>query len=275
MAKKYQLVLGNNYPGKESELNGCINDLKFWEANYRKFGFAEFEALENKQNTAAAFRKVIPATLKKAKPGDFVNIAYSAHGTIVPPGVQSWVPYDFEWDKPDTWFTYDEFDRMLMAHEDRGVIVCIVSDSCHSKADPRKKMRALHKFQNRFLPPPANIQRKLVSEPFNRNVVTVSEDDILLSGCRKDQTSADAEIDDIYRGAFTYSLGVGLKDFLADKVKVAPTYNQLIMKSRAWLAANDYDQVPSGDGSPDILSMPFFSVKTSRAVKKTIKKGKK
>lgn len=271
------ILFGDNYKGSDMELNGCINDTNYWSNLYSGQKAANLKALTNKLMTKANMVASLTEMVDTTPDNGLVYVNYSGHGTIIPPGVQSWVPDDFDFDKPATWLTYDELDRIFMKHEKRGVLVVVISDSCHSKADPRKHFRSLAspgKAKNRFLQPPPHILKRIVSEPFNRNVLSVNQDDILLSGCRKDQTSADAYINGDYHGAFTHSLSLTFKDFLAGHGQ-APTYRNAILKSRAWLATNGYDQVPSADGDPAILDLPFFTPIPVKRSKAKAKKGKK
>jgi hypothetical protein len=62
---------------------------------------------------------------------------------------------------------------------------------------------------------------------------------ILWTGCRSNQTSADAKIGSTWHGAFTYYYSKNLR---AAKNKISR--NDLLKKTKADLAKNDYDQVP-------------------------------
>lgn len=257
MPKRHALMFGLNYAGQgDLELKGCVNDARFWSQTVQNLAFDSHKVLVNSQCSRNAMAKALTKTVQQAASGDLVVLCYSGHGTIVPPGVQSWVPIDFDWKNPKTWFTYDDLDRMLMASEQSGVLVVVITDSCFSKANPRKHFRkmAAHRPKNRFLNPPPWIQKRMVVPPFHRNILTVDQDDLLLAACQKDQTSADDEIDGVWHGAFTYALSQALED------NPKATYHQAILKARAWLAENDYDQVPSGNGSPDLLKLTFFSL---------------
>lgn len=257
----YSVLFGNNYPGTANGLDGCITDLNYYKTVSDKFNANKIETVTNKDCTKATLLSTMRDMLKLAKRGERVLITYSGHGTKVPPGVQAWVPYDFDWDDSDTWLTYDELDRLFLKYEAEGVQVVVISDSCHSQADPRLHFRDLKKkaqAKNKFIAPPDYVSRKIISDPFNRNVLSADQDDILLAGCQKNQTSADALINDAYHGAFSYALELGLKDFMSGKVKAPPSYQKLVMQARAWLAQNDYDQVPSANGDPKLLQAPFL-----------------
>lgn len=267
MSKRYGCIFGINYatgPNSGNSLNGCITDAKFWATNMKPSAHTDAEhwakLCGDFDDVAVAFEtpqakmiEMMTITLDKALPGDLVVICYSGHGAILPPGKQTWVPFDFDWNNPDTWLSYDTLDNLFLKHEKAGVMVVVISDSCHSRANPLLHFRDMnpHKMKNRFLPAPPHIEARVVSEPFGRNNLTNDQDDLLLSGCQKNQTSADAEIDGVYHGAFTYSLNEALK-------KGSKTYHDTVIGGRAYLAHERYDQVPGGDGMPVHLAMPWF-----------------
>lgn len=264
MNKRYGVIYGLNYTQRpELKLNGCHNDAGFWSTQMQPFEGGFLKQL-SPNNTCATMESMLVEQLSKAQEGDHVYVTFSGHGTYVPPGIQSWVPDDFDWNNPKTWFTYDKLDHLLLQHEKRGVIVVVISDSCHSRADPRLHFRSLgmnpHPTLNRFLPPPEWIDKKVVADPFNRNVITADQDDLLLSGCQKKQTSADAWIAGQYWGAFTYALSLVLK------AGRPVSYQRAVLQARAWLAQHGYSQVPSADGDPMSLQLPFFGVPGSREV---------
>lgn len=250
------LAMGINYKGSSMELNGCLHDAGMWSGRMKAKKFASVTLIEETAATKAAMVAALKETLSKCPPKGLCVLTYSGHGTIVPPGNQAWVPYDFDWKKPDTWLTYDEIDRMLIQYEQAGVRVVIISDSCHSAADPRRHMRSMnaHPTRFRYLPPPPDMVARTVGYPFGRNVVTADQDDILLAGCRKEQTSADAYIDGRYWGAFSYACDRALtKD-------PALSYQGAVLQARAYLAREGYDQVPQACGDPGALEHGFFAL---------------
>jgi hypothetical protein len=236
-------------------LNGCLNDAKYWTKTTKAMGFDSTQTLLEKKCTRTNMTRAIAATVKQALPGDLVVICYSGHGTILPPGVQSWVPIDMDWTDPETWLTYDDLDRILLHSEQNKVLVVVISDSCQSKADPRRHFKKLREHQStpRFLEPPQEIQKRIVSDPFHRNILTADQDDLLLAAALKNQSADDDKIDGEFHGAFTYALSQVLEE------DPKATYLKAVIKARAWLAENDYDQVPSANGAPERLNLRFFA----------------
>jgi hypothetical protein len=78
--------------------------------------------------------------------------------------------------------------------------------------------------------------------------------EILISGCRADQTSADAWIKGSYNGALTY--------YVVDVLNSARgplTHRELHERVNAKLARAGYDQVPQLEGAKARLDAPFLS----------------
>lgn len=251
--KKYAVIFGLNYPGSGNDLNGCLNDAAFWQNYAQQKGFDSINVMLNNQCSKMAMVTAINDALNKSQPDDLVIIAYSGHGTIIPPGSQSLVPDDFSFDLPSSWLTYDELDRIYLPHEIRGVKIVAIHDSCHSKANPLLHWRAMnsHPTKNRFLEPPPHITERITTDALNKSVLTSPKGAVLLSGCMKQQTSADAYIDNAYHGAFTYSLSTALSN-------PSINYFDAVLRARAWLASNGYDQVPGADGDMLFKQRAFF-----------------
>lgn len=77
--------------------------------------------------------------------------------------------------------------------------------------------------------------------------------EVLISGCRDTQTSADAYIGKSYNGALTYHLVAAIK---AAKGKLS--YRELHEHTREKLQAGGYDQVPQLEGRAERLEGQFL-----------------
>ena len=251
--KRIGLTIGINYPGSDHELSGCLADSRQW--GKRLAAFDDVAVLEDARATKKEIVNAFKAQLWKAVEGDLVLVTYSGHGTIVPPGSQAIVPVDFDWNDPETWVTYDDIDRLLVQAEKIGVRVVLIFDSCHSAADPRQHMRDRdvnpHPPKARFLTPPPDAVRRTLGNPFDRNTITSDQDDILLAGCARVQTSADAWIDGAWHGAFSFALDKGIDS-------ETTSYRDAVLSARIWLATQGYDQTPQACGAPEQLDKPFF-----------------
>ncbi|XP_020596306.1 metacaspase-4 [Phalaenopsis equestris] len=141
MTKKAVLI-GCNYPGTKAELKGCVNDvLRMHRCLLDRFGFDEsdIEVLIDTdesftQPTGANIRAAIADLIRSARPGDYLFVHYSGHGTRVPAETSEHddtgydeciVPCDMNL------ITDDDF-RELVDDLPGGCRLTIVSDSCHS-----------------------------------------------------------------------------------------------------------------------------------------------
>jgi metacaspase-1 len=83
--------------------------------------------------------------------------------------------------------------------------------------------------------------------------IRVREANVLLAGCRSDQTSADAFIGGDYHGAFTYYLASTLKGANGQM-----TYRELATKTGGLLGQNKYLQVPQLEYAKKRDMLPVF-----------------
>jgi hypothetical protein len=108
------------------------------------------------------------------------------------------------------------------------------------------------RFTARFLEPPADIMARVEDDLPVRHLLKGVEGNsakasrgaipaylALFTGCRDNQTSADAMIGGKYNGAFTYYFCKHLRD-----VKGEITRAELLRRLRASLKYNDFEQVP-------------------------------
>ena len=77
---------------------------------------------------------------------------------------------------------------------------------------------------------------------------------MLISGCRADQTSADAAIGGGFAGALTYNLVEALTESAAPL-----SYRELHDQTCAKLKRGRYEQIPQLEGSEARLDQPFLS----------------
>jgi metacaspase-1 len=77
---------------------------------------------------------------------------------------------------------------------------------------------------------------------------------VLFSGCRSNQTSADANIGGSYNGAFTYYFCKHVRDANAEIVR-----SELLKRLRASLKFNGFDQVPQLECVKDELKKKILA----------------
>ena len=79
--------------------------------------------------------------------------------------------------------------------------------------------------------------------------------EVLITGCRDTQTSADAFINGRYNGALTFSLVEAIR---GSKGKL--TYRDLHDRASAALKKKKFDQVPQLEGRKARFDQPLFSI---------------
>lgn len=266
------LLVGiNQYQDQRNNLKGCVNDvLLMGKTITEHFGFnpEDIRLLTDKRATTANIRERLNWLVDGAGPGSVLFFHYSGHGSQVrdrngdelDDGLDEILcPYDLDWDDP---FTDDEFAKAIEGIAD-GVNFTLVLDCCHSGTGTRqffKEPTARGRDQSRFLVPPPDIAFRMAagvdidSGTPERTVNMVGVRDlptrrfgsaltdqnaILISGCRSDQTSADAWIESDYHGALTYSLVEAIRN-----KRFSLSYDDLISTAGNWLEVNSYEQVP-------------------------------
>ena len=85
-------------------------------------------------------------------------------------------------------------------------------------------------------------------------MVSVDISEVLISGCRDTQTSADAYISGSYNGALTYHLVKAIKE-----KKGQLTYRELHARTIGLLKKGKYSQVPQLEGRKTNLDRPFLA----------------
>ena len=88
-----------------------------------------------------------------------------------------------------------------------------------------------------------------------KDIVKADLPEVLITGCRDVQTSADAFINGRYNGALTFSLVEAIR-----KGGPGLTYKELHDRASATLKTRKFDQVPQLEGRADRFNRPLFSV---------------
>jgi hypothetical protein len=263
---KRALLIGiNQYPGQP--LNGCVNDITDM-ADYlvsaHGFASADIRLLTDGRATADGIRERIKWLVGGAQAGDTLLLHYSGHGTLFPirdaagdvTAVHGAIcPVDFDWTEPHAIFE-DEL-RNLIDLAPTGVEFIFVSDSCHSGS----LTRAILPYQVRELTPPEDIRWRLQTARelgIVPQLLEVHDRCGLISGCRQDQTSADALIGGRYNGALTYYLLQSLK---AGDDRLALT--TLVSNVRSRLSTAAYDQEPQLHGPDPVLGRGFLALEAA------------
>ncbi len=261
MTGKRALCVGiNNFKYFPSAaLRGCVNDANDMENLFKiLFGFQadNIVKLTDAKATKANIMKNLQEMLVGAKSGKYSHLVFtmSSHGTQVPDlsGDESdrvdeaFCPYDLkekqdEWD-PEHIIVDDELRDLFIQLPDE-IVLEVFLDTCHSGTG-LKAIDLIWDRQTRYIPPPSLEAFKRVEGKRQRGLNKAllekgMRQHILWAACRADQTSADANIDGDWHGAFTYYF---CKEMKASQNKLSR--NEILEKVRKDLQEADYTQIP-------------------------------
>lgn len=278
MAKRALLIGINKYQIAGADLRGCVNDVADISAALVDcYGFkrSDVTALIDGAATKKAIQAGIKALLRDSKKGDVAVVHFSGHGSHVPDddGDESdgrdeiLCATDLNWDDPlrDDWLrtTFDSIKS--------GVNLTVIMDCCHSGTNTRAFLPPDAPVRQRYLPSPwgirnvetgrslprrvsSEIRRSPRSARKSKDIVNADVPEVLITGCRDTQTSADAFIDGRYNGALTYALVKAMR-----KGKTALTYQQLHDLAVGVMKTKKFEQVPQLEGRRDRFDSPLFS----------------
>lgn len=261
MTKKALCVGINDYPfGEENDLRGCVNDSNDWAALLKNnFGFNDVRQLLNDQATKDNIIAGLKDLLAEAQAGDILVFTNASHGTYQADADgdeskfdEAICPHD-----TDTNLLLDDELREIFKDIPEGVQLTVISDSCHSGSvtrDPRsdRRNRQLDPtvFGGKTLQPEKLKAARAIKEKFPESGMK----EILLSGCKSSQTSADAFINNDYHGAMSYYAIETIKEGGSDL-----TYEELHNRLCAKLEDENYDQLPQLEGTDENKQRPIFS----------------
>ncbi len=274
--KKRALLIGiNRHKVGGPDLRGCVNDVEdMREVLTKHCGFAAsgIRTLTDFRATQANIEKGIAKLIDDARPGDVCYLHVSCHGSNVPDknGDEAdsrdeiLCPTDTDWYHPLT----DDWIRKVFDRVADKVNLTFVSDCCHSGTNSRN-----------FFPPDAPVIPRQMTCPLDLmasesgralkgtvrggrsskpskskrgDIREIAIPEVKLSGCRDDQTSADARIRGRFNGAMTYALVRTLK---ARKGRISN--RELQQEIAGWLNGR-YEQVPQLEASSGNLDRGFL-----------------
>jgi len=281
MAKKALLIGINRYKIPGADLRGCVNDVKnLREVLTEFYGFKgpDITVLTDFAATKAAMQAAIRKLVAGGRPGDVLLLHYSGHGANVPDknGDEAdqrdeiLCPTDLDWKSPLT----DDWLRKTLDRLRKGVHLTVIMDCCHSGTNTRVFRPPDAESIPRYLPNPWDIMaeesgRKLRGKVARQlrtssragrrtsDVVHADVPELLLTGCRDTQTSADAFIGGSYNGALTYCLVQALRD-----AKGTVSYQDLHRRTLDKLRQGKFDQVPQLEGRRVSFGQAFLSAQT-------------
>lgn len=240
MAGKKALLVGINKFAKYSQfaLNGCVNDAKDMAALYKDllgFKTSEMTILTDAQATKTNIMANLKAMVADARAGKlgYLVFSLSSHGTQMndtsgdePDGKdEAFVPYDIaeksgSWD-PSHIISDDELHDLFLQLPANALLE-VYLDTCHSGTGLRGAEFGPHAPRARYIAPPdhefgkktAKMRGFTLSGPpsskAKKGAASASKEAVagahhmLWTGCKANETSADAYFNGRYNGAFTY-----------------------------------------------------------------------
>lgn len=278
MTRKALLIGINKYRVSGADLRGCVNDVENMSRVLMDFyGFSDrgITTLTDLDATTEAIITSIERLIGNARNGDVMMLHYSGHGSNVPDddgdeaGSRDEIicPTDLDWKEPirDDWLR-KTFDQLC----DKQVGLTVVMDCCRSGTNTRTLLLPDAMSMPRYLPNPWDLMaeesgraltgkmsdglhRSLRSKRKRSDVVHADIPEMLITGCRDTQMSADAYIDNNYNGALTYYLVQSIKD-----AEGQISYRRLHARAANKIRRNGFDQVPQLEGLRDRFSEAFM-----------------
>ena len=262
MTKKALCVGINDYPfGEANDLMGCVNDANDWSNLLRNhFDFTDVKQLLNSDATKANMISGLKDLLAGASNGDVLVFTNASHGTYLadkdgdePKFDEAICPYD-----TDSELLVDDELRNLFLNIPKGVRLTVISDSCHSGSVTRvavDQYRRNRQLNPRLLGNPVLSPSEMRNARGNKEKFPESSmNEILLSGCKSNQTSADAHIANDFHGAMSYYAIKAITD-----AGYNLTYTELHDALLPLLEEENYDQIPQLEGKDEYKKRQLFT----------------
>jgi hypothetical protein len=257
----------NDYPGSQNDLQGCVNDTKNIVSHlgifkssvknaiaiaktFKSFGF-ETQVFLNSQVTKEKLRSEVTNLVLAANSGDIIVIHYSGHGTrLIDKNGDESDGYDEALYLYDGAFSDDEFSKIMLKLP-TGVECVFMMDSCFSGTITRKINQ-----KARFKPLLVEVDHN--GDPIQRknrilHVKASEMNHLVFSGCSSTQTSADAQIQGFYNGAFTF--------YAMDALTPGISYKEWHKRFLKKIKSTGYDQTPQIEGPEWLMEKGVFGSK--------------
>lgn len=240
---KRALMIGINYFGTNCELNGCHNDVD----NMRKVLIDKFNYDPNNivtlkdskddtnfESPSAPTRdnilKHMNDLVKQTKKDDVLFIHYSGHGSWEYSTNGAEIDGKDECICPidNTQIMDNELENILVDNFPEGARLTCILDCCHSGSSMDLPLRWEYGL-------------KLMTENPDKN--NIKKDIKMIGGCKDDQTSADANIANLWCGALTWAILESLNEVVAKNLQFV-TWKDFVGTIRYKLKVSKYEQVP-------------------------------
>lgn len=228
-ANKKALLIGINYTGTPYQLNGCINDVSSMSDKLSTvFGFTNIMTLTDETDLKPTRDNILSEFVKllaNAQSGDLLFVLYSGHGSYI---------LDKNGDETDGQ------DELIITSDLKGII----DDDLKAiiKTNLKKDVTLFAMFDCCFSGTILDLRYQYLD---SLNYDTFTENDkendtegnvLLISGCTDKQTSADANINNRYQGAMTWSMLQTLQPNI--------TWCDLLKNMRSLIKGSNFTQIP-------------------------------
>lgn len=287
MTRKAVLV-GINYPGSSNELKGCINDIDAMHTIItQKFSFKpeNIVVLKDKQATTKNILNELEKLVTDSVAGDVLFFHYSGHGSQVhdKSGKESdklneiLVPIDIDWNKK---MIKDDDLKQIFDRVPNGAYFLSLLDCCNSGgaldhdidviSSNTKDLDSPDTFYewigesvkqlpilSKYMKPPVDIQVSIDESQSDENVQFIMKNinttGLLISGCKSNQTSADAFLSGKHMGACTFFVTQILKDY-----NYLISHEQLVKELNIRLKKIGLKQQPQLEGNIGLQQANFL-----------------
>lgn len=274
------------------DLRGCVNDVRDMATTLNALGIVRatpgtMQILTDARATRAAILQGFQWLVRGAKKGDVLIFYYSGHGSYVADVSGDEVdrrdeticPHDFA----TAGMIKDDDLRSMLRGLAVGVNLDVILDSCHSGSGTRAALALAgmpeeQSVSYRFIDPAIDWAFFLDLEPslprqgllrpqpdgeeeapapgggLRQAVVVPGLNHVLWAGCRDNQTSAEAPVGGVWRGAFTYCFCKALR-----RAGTTITRRRLDALVSADVAGLGHSQVPQLEGTATALGEKVFT----------------
>jgi hypothetical protein len=227
---KKALLIGINYNGTKSQLNGCINDTNDV-GNYlssKGFTIKKINDTTPQKPTRSTILDEFKNLLQNSTAGDILYFMFSGHGTT-----QTDTNNNEATGKDQLILSLDllpivddDLKHIINQYLQTGVTLIALFDSCYSGTVLDLKYQYLDSL---------NYDTATINNKESQTNGQV----FMISGCTDKQTSDDAYINNKYNGALTWSY---LKTLTTSATIL--TWRKLVQTMRDNLKSNDFSQIP-------------------------------